>query len=55
MGIAKRLLKPRVIAWAATTLLLSGVLVAGTILTTNTFRSLLEGVLGPDKAVKAAG
>ena len=51
----KKLLKPRVIAWAATTLVLTGVLVAGTILTTNTFKSLLEGVLGPDKAVKAEG
>ena len=55
MGIGKKLLKPRVIAWAATTLVLTGVLVAGTILTTNTFKSLLEGVLGPDKAVKAEG
>ena len=55
MGIGKKLLRPRVIAWAATTLVLTGVLVAGTILTTNTFKSLLEGVLGPDKAVKAEG
>ena len=55
MGIGRKLLRPRVIAWAATTVLLTGILVAGTIVTTNTFRGLLENVLGSDTAVKAEG
>ena len=55
MGIGKKLLRPRVIAWAATTLVLTGFLVTATILTTSTFKGLLEGVLGSDKAVKAEG
>lgn len=55
MSIVKKLLNKRVIAWAATTVLVSAVLVAGTILTTNTFRGLLEGVLGSDEAIKAEG
>ena len=55
MGIGKKLLRPRVIAWAASTVLLTGFLVAATVLTTNTFRGLLEGVLGSDTAIKAEG
>ena len=55
MGIGKKLLRPRVIAWAATTVLLTGFLVAATVLTTSTFKGLLENVLGSDTAVKAEG
>ena len=55
MGIAKKLLRPRVIVWAASTVLLTGFLVAATILTTNTFKGLIENVLGSDTAIKAEG
>ena len=55
MGIGKRLLRPRVIAWAASTVLLTGFLVAATVLTTNTFKGLIENVLGSDTAIKAEG
>ena len=53
MGVFKKLLKPRVIVWAASTLLIVGFLVTATILTTRTFKVLLEGVLGFDQAITA--
>ena len=55
MGIGKKLLRPRVIAWAASTVAITAFLVTATILTTNTFKGLIENVLGSDKAVKAEG
>ena len=55
MGVVKKLLKPRVIAWAATTVVLVGVLIAANILATKTFKGLLEGVLGPDQAIVKEG
>ena len=55
MGIGKKLLRPRVIAWAASTVLITAFLVTATVLTTSTFKGLLENVLGSDTAVKAEG
>ena len=55
MGIGKKLLRPRVIVWAATTVVLTAFMVTATILTTSTFKGLIENVLGSDKAVKAEG
>ena len=51
----KKLLRPRVIIWAATTVVLTALLVTATVLTTSTFRGLLEGVFGADKAITASG
>ena len=55
MGVAKKLLKPRVIVWAATTVLLGGVLIAGNIVATQTLPSLLDGVFGGKRPVVAPG
>ena len=55
MGIGKKLLRPRVFVWAGTTILLTALLVTATVLTTNTFKGLLEGVFGADTAIKGEG
>ena len=55
MGIGKKLLRPRVFIWAGTTILLTAFLVAATVLTTSTFKGLLESVFGADTAIKAEG
>ena len=55
MGVAKKLLRPRVIVWAATTVVLTALMVTATVLTTSTFKGLLEGVFGSDIAIKAEG
>ena len=46
----KKLLKARVIAWAATTVLLVAVLIVANDLGNNRFRGLLDGVFGGDTA-----
>ena len=51
----KKLLKPRVIAWAASTLLIVAFLVTATVLTTSTFKPLLEGKFGKDTAITKKG
>ena len=53
MGIIKKLLRPRVIVWAATSVVLTALMVTATVLTTSTFKGLLEGVFGSDIAIKA--
>ena len=55
MGVAKKLLKPRVIVWGATTIFLVAFMVTATVLTTKTFRGLLEGVFGSDTAITKEG
>ena len=53
MGVAKKLLKPRVIVWAATTLVLVGVLIAANYVCNNVISSLLNGTFfgGPQPIV----
>ena len=51
MGAFKKLLRPRVIAWAGTSVLVAAFLVTATILTTRTFKVLLEGKFGGDTAI----
>ena len=51
MGLAKKLLKPRVIAWAATTVVLVGVLVAANIIASQKYSSLIDNVLGGQRPV----
>ncbi len=55
MGVVKKLLRPRVIVWAATTVVLTALMVTATVLTTSTYKGLLEGVFGSDVAIKAEG
>ena len=55
MGIGKKLLKPRVIVWGATTILLVAFMAVATVLTTKTFKGLLEGVFGSDTAITKEG
>ena len=55
MGAFKKLLRPRVIAWAGTSVLVAAFLVTATILTTRTFKVLLEGKFGGDIAIKKEG
>ena len=55
MGAFKKLLRPRVIAWAGTTVLVTALLITATILTTRTFKVLLEGKFGTDTAIKKEG
>ena len=42
MGVAKKLLKPRVIVWAATTLALTAVLIVADYFAMNKYVSLIE-------------
>ena len=51
----KKLLKPRVIIWAASTVLLTALLVTATVLTTKTFKPLVENFLGRDTAITKKG
>ncbi len=53
MGIGKKLLRPRVIAWAATTVVLVGVLIAANIIATQKYSSLIDNVLGGKRPVIA--
>ena len=55
MGVMKKLLRPRVIAWAATTVVLVGVVVAANIVATQVLPSLLDSVLGGKRPVVAEG
>ena len=50
-----KLLKPRVIAWAATTVVLAGVLIAGNIIATQKYSSLIDNVFGGKRPVVAEG
>ena len=45
MGTFKKLLKPRVIVWAATTVLLVGVLIAANYVCNNVISSLLDATM----------
>ena len=51
----KKILKPRVFIWAGVTVVLTAFLVVATVLTTKTFKGLLENVLGRDTAIVAEG
>ena len=52
MGIAKKLLKPRVIVWASVTVLLTGVLIAADYFAMNKYVSLIEATsLGGDTPI----
>ena len=55
MGIAKKLLKPRVIAWAATTVVLVGVLIAANAIATQKYSSLIDNVFGGKRPIVAEG
>ena len=55
MGFFKKLLRPRVIIWAASAVVLTGLVITATILTTRTFKVLLEGKFGGDTAIKKEG
>ena len=49
----KKLLKPRVIVWAATTLVLVGTLIAANAVAVGEYGSLIDSVLGGKKAITA--
>lgn len=49
----KKLLKPRVIAWAATAVVLVGVLIAANAVAVGEYGSLIDSVLGGKKAITA--
>ena len=49
----KKLLKPRVIAWAATAVVLAGVLIAANAVAVGEYGSLIDSVLGGKKAITA--
>ena len=53
MGAFKKLIRPRVIIWAATSLVLVGVLITANYLGTKTFSSLLDGVFGGKRPITA--
>ena len=55
MRVFKKLLRPRVIVWAAVSLLMTAFLITATILTTRTFKVLLEGKFGTDTAITKEG
>ena len=55
MGFFKKLLKPRVIVWAGVTILMTGLVITATVLTTKTLKPLLEQVFGTDQAIKKEG
>ena len=55
MGFFKKLLRPRVIVWAGTSVLVAALLITATILTTRTFEPLIKNVLGGDTAIKKEG
>ena len=52
MGL-KKLIAKRTIAWAATTVVLAGVLITANILTTQTYNTLLDRVFGGKRAITA--
>ena len=54
MGV-KKLLKPRVFIWAGATLLLTALVITATVLTTKTFKPLVENFLGRDTAITKEG
>ena len=53
--IFKKLLKARVFVWLGSTLLLVALLITATVLTTRTFKPLVENVLGRDTAITKEG
>ena len=53
MNIVKKLLKPRVIIWAATSVLLVGVLIAANAVAVGQYGSLIDRVLGGKRAITA--
>ena len=55
MGVIKKLLRPRVIIWAAVSIVLTGVLIAANILATKQYKGLLENVLGADIPIVKEG
>ena len=55
MGIVKKLLRPRVIVWAATTVVLSTVLIVANYFATQRYSSLLDGVFGRGAPIIAEG
>ena len=55
MGIVKKLVRPRVIAWAATTLVLVPTLIVANYFATQRYSSLLDGVFGRGAPIIAEG
>ena len=53
MGVIKKLLKPRVIVWAASALVITGVLIAANAVAVGQYGSLIDRVLGGKKAITA--
>ena len=53
MGIVKKLLRPRVIAWAVTTVVLAGVLIAANAVAVGKYGTLIDRVFGGKKAITA--
>lgn len=53
MSFIKKLLKPRVIVWAATTVVLVGTLIAANAVAVGQYGSLIDRVLGGKKAITA--
>ena len=53
MGIVKKLLRPRVIAWAVTSVVLTGVLIAANAIAVGKYGTLIDRVLGGKKAITA--
>ena len=53
MSIIKKLLRPRVITWAATSAVLIGVLIAANAVAVGQYGSLIDRVLGGKKAITA--
>ena len=51
MGVLKKLLRPRVIVWAATSLVLLGVVIAANAVAVGQYGSLIDRVLGGKKAI----
>ena len=55
MGAFKKLLKPRVISWAAISLVLGAIVIAANVVATNVVPSLLDQVLGGKRPIIAEG
>lgn len=55
MGTVKKLLKPRVISWAATSLVLGAVIIAANVVARGVLPSLLDQVLGGKRPIVAEG
>ena len=55
MGFVKKLIRPRVIIWAAVSIVLAGVVIAANLVAMKKYKGLLEGVLGYDTPILKKG